>query len=105
MTPQTARRIVSGTVLGVVVLLFALWWGFVRAPGPHEVCDHIIQVTLAESRGKGLDEQSQARLVESTREQCIEHKQDKILLRGRIKYAEYAKCVMAADDLLTIGRC
>ena len=98
-------RIASVSVLSVTVLLFALWWGFLRAPSPTELCDHILDVTLREASDQSMSVESQARLVETTREQCIEHKNDKLQLRGRIKYAEYAKCVMAADDLIAIGRC
>lgn len=98
-------RIASLSVLSVTVVLFGLWWTFLRAPGPEVVCDHILDVTMREAEAQGMDVQSQARLVETTKEQCIEHKRDKIQLRGRIKYAEYAKCVMDADDLRSIGRC
>jgi len=98
-------RIASFIVLGLTLLLFVGWWAFVRAPGPVEVCDHIMAVTLREAGDEALSDQSRARLVESTREQCIEHKRDKIQLRGRIKYAQYAKCVMAAETLGELGRC
>jgi hypothetical protein len=98
-------RIASAVVLGLTLLLFVSWWAFVRAPGPVEVCNHIVEVTLREAGDQALRTETEARLVESTREQCIEHKRDKILLRGRIKYAEHAKCVMAAETLGEIGRC
>ncbi|MCA9652996.1 MAG: hypothetical protein H6712_18685 [Myxococcales bacterium] len=98
-------RIASISVLAVTVVLFSLWWAFLRAPGPAEICEHIIQVTLREAANTQMSPQSQERLVETTREQCIQHKQDKLLLRGRIKYAQYAKCVMEAEDLIEIGRC
>lgn len=98
-------RIASAVVLGLTLLLFVLWWAFIRAPGPVEVCDHIVDVTLREAGRQALEIETEARLVESTREQCIQHKLDKIQLRGRIKYAEYARCVMAAQTLGEIGRC
>lgn len=98
-------RIASAVVLGLAVLLFASWWLFIRAPGPLEVCEHIVEVTLREAGDQALQMETEARLIESTREQCVEHKLDKIQLRGRIKYAEHAKCVMAADTLSEIGRC
>lgn len=102
---RTTTRVISGAVLGLTIVAFSFWWVFIRAPGPIAVCDHILEVTLAESRDQSLSEETQARLVESTRDQCIQHKHDKLLLRGRIKYAAYAKCVMDADDLVAIGRC
>lgn len=98
-------KIASYVVLGLTVLLFAGWWAFVRAPGPVEVCEHIMQVTLREAGDQALGDDSLSRLVDSTRAQCIEHKQDKIQLRGRIKYAQYARCVVAATTLGEIGRC
>lgn len=98
-------RIASAVVLGLTLVLFVGWWAFIRAPGPALVCDHIVEVTLREAGRQALDIETEARLVESTREQCIAHKLDKIQLRGRIKYAEHAKCVMAGETLSEIGRC
>jgi hypothetical protein len=98
-------KIASAIVLGVTLLLFVTWWAFIRAPGPATVCDHIVEVTLREAGEQALRMETEARLVESTREQCIEHKLDKLQLRGRIKYAEHAKCVMAGRTLAEIGRC
>src|SRR4029079_17216442 len=98
-------RIASFVVLGLTAVLFVLWWAFIRAPGPVEVCDHIVAVTLREAGDQALRDQTEARPVAATREQCIEHKLDKLQLRGRIKYAEHAKCVMAAETLSEIGRC
>ena len=98
-------RIASAVVLGLTLLLFVGWWAFIRAPGPVVVCDHIVEVTLREAGEHALQGETEARLVESTREQCIQHKLDKLQLRGRIKYAEHAKCVMAAQSLSEIGRC
>ena len=69
------------------------------------MCEHIVEVTLREAGDQALRMETEAQLIEATREQCIEHKLDKIQLRGRIKYAEHAKCVMAANDLDTIWRC
>lgn len=98
-------RIASAVVLGLTLLLFVLWFAFIRAPGPVDVCNHIVEVTLREAGDQALEGDTEARLIESTREQCIQHKLDKIQLRGRIKYAEHAKCVMAARTLSEIGRC
>jgi hypothetical protein len=98
-------RIASAVVLGLTLLLFVVWWAFIRAPGPVDVCSHIVEVTLREAGEHALPGETEARLIESTREQCIQHKLDKLQLRGRIKYAEHAKCVMAAQTLSEIGRC
>ncbi|MCH9679986.1 MAG: hypothetical protein K0V04_01025 [Deltaproteobacteria bacterium] len=98
-------RIASFVVLGLTIALFALWWGFMRAPGPVEVCEHIVQVTVREAGEHAMSPESLQRLVEDTRTKCIEHKLDKIQLRGRIKYAAYAKCVIGSQTLSDIGRC
>lgn len=98
-------KIASGIVLAVVVALFGFWLFFVRAPGPAEVCDHILDVTLRDAGQQGLAMETQADIVERLREQCITHKLDKIQLRGRLAYADYAKCVMSKETLGEIERC
>lgn len=98
-------RIASLAIVVFVGTLFALWWAFVRAPGPAELCDHIIEVTVAEARQSDISQQAEADVVERTRQECIAHKRDKIQLRGRIRYAQYAKCVMAAQTLEEIYGC
>lgn len=98
-------RIASGIVLGLTVLVFLGWWMLIRAPGPVAVCEHVVAITMQEASAEGLSGDTQSRLVETTRAQCIEHKLDKLQLRGRIKYAEHAKCVVAAQSLREIGHC
>ena len=98
-------KISSWFTLLVTATVFGLWWTYVRAPGPAVVCEHIIEVTVAESRASGMSSESEATVIERTRDECIQHKQDKILLRGRVEYARYAKCVMAADTLEDIYSC
>lgn len=96
---------VGQAVFLFVATLVTLWWVFVRAPGPEEVCDHIVEVTLNEARSAQMNPESEAALVSGLQERCIKHKLDKIQLRGRVKYADYAKCVMAADSLLDVESC
>lgn len=98
-------KIALWSVTAVLVVLGALWLIYVQAPPPAEVCDHIIEVTMQESSQQGMSPDSQAAVLGGIRESCIEHKLDKIQLRGRIKYATYAKCVMASDSLSTIEKC
>jgi hypothetical protein len=95
----------SIVLLVIVAILFAAWWAFVRAPGPEEVCAHIAAVTKAEVEASGVSLESEAAVIEGIERRCVQHKRDKIQLRGRIKYAEYAKCVMAADTVAAIGKC
>lgn len=98
-------KIASAIVLGIVLAVFSLWFFFVRAPAPPQVCDHILDVTLREAGQQGMAPETQADIVERMREQCIQHKLDKIQLRGRIKYAGYAKCVMSSETLADIAGC
>ena len=98
------KRVGLGLFLfvGTLVLLWAI---FVRAPGPEAVCEHIVEVTLQEASSADMSVESEASLVAGLQERCIEHKLDKIQLRGRVKYAKYAKCVMAASTLLDVESC
>ncbi len=88
-----------------MAVLLGLWLIYVKAPPPAELCEHISEVSLRESAARGMSADSQAAVLGGIREGCIQHKLDKIQLRGRIKYAAYAKCVMAADSLATIEKC
>lgn len=88
-----------------VAVLVGLWMIYVKAPPPAAVCDHIAEVTMRESAERGMSADSQASVLGGIQEGCIEHKLDKIQLRGRIKYASYAKCVVAADSLSAIEKC
>jgi hypothetical protein len=98
-------KLASAIILGIVVAIFGFWLLFVRAPGPQQVCTHIMDVTLHEAGEQAMAQETQADIVERMQQQCIQHKLDKIQLRGRLKYAEYAKCVMAAQTLAEIERC
>jgi hypothetical protein len=100
-----AAKIASWVTLGLVAIVFGLWWAYVRAPSPAAVCDHIIEMTVAEARATGMSMESEAAIIEKTRQECIAHKLDKIKLRGRIKYARYAKCVVAHRTLDEIYGC
>lgn len=98
-------KIASAVVSIIVALLFGFWWGWVRAPGPETVCEHIITVTKSEAEDRSLELQSEAALVQQMKERCMKHKLDKIQLRGRLVWAEYARCIVASEHLAEIGRC
>lgn len=96
--------------LGQAVFLFVatlvvLWAIFVRAPGPADVCEHIVDVTMRDAQAASMNPQSEAALMAGLQERCVKHKLDKMQLRGRVKYAEYAKCVMAASTLAEVESC
>ncbi len=88
-----------------VATLVALWAIFVRAPGPETVCEHIVEVTLREAEAASMNPQSEAALMSGLQERCVKHKLDKMQLRGRVKYAQYAKCVMGASTLSGVESC
>jgi len=96
---------VGQAVFLFVATLVALWAIFVRAPGPEDVCEHIVNVTLREAQAAAMNHESEAALMAGLQERCVKHKLDKMQLRGRVKYAEYAKCVMAADTLAEVETC
>ena len=98
-------RIFGGTLATIAVLLIVLWRMYVTAPAPAAVCDHIIEVTLKEAGDQAMTAGTQDTLLERLRQQCIQHKRDKIQFRGKIEYATYAKCVMAASELQAIESC
>lgn len=101
----TAAKAAGLSTSVVIVGIAALWFAYVRAPGPVEVCTHIAEVTRRESEAAGIAPDTQATLADALHQRCLQHKYDKIQLRGRIAWARYAKCVVAADDLRAIGRC
>jgi hypothetical protein len=105
MSGARSWRIARWSVLGTLFVLFGLWWAYVRAPAPAEVCDHIVAVTTHEARQSGLSVVAEDAMVDKLRERCIQHKLDKIQLRGRLQYASYAKCVVERTTLIEIERC
>ena len=98
-------RIFGGIMAGIAAGLALLWILYVRAPPPELVCQHILDVTLAEASDRAMSPEAQGALLDRMRQQCIQHKRDKIKLRGKIQYASYAKCVMEADTLAAIESC
>lgn len=78
----------------------ALWMLFVHAPAPTVVCEHKIELALA-----GVTDQDPGPLIEHLQSTCVQNAERRIQLRGRIKYANYAKCVVAAESLEEAERC
>lgn len=97
------------TVLALAAIgLFAgtlalLWFVFVAAASPQEVCDRMVELTLAEA-GEKAPKAADA-LVDRLKDRCVEAKQDQIRLRGKIVWKEYADCVMQAETLGDAERC
>ena len=98
-----ASRVASITILTLTALVFAFWFVFVRAPSPTEVCQHKIELVLAEvgaDKAEGADV-----LIDKLQNKCVERAADKIKLRGKLEYAKYARCVVAATSLADAERC
>lgn len=83
--------------------LTALWFIFVHAPGPEAVCERLTEMTLAEA-GDDHPESAKA-LIERLEARCVDDKRRIIQFRGKIEWAEYARCVMEAEDLATAEAC
>lgn len=83
--------------------MFVFWLGWVRAPSPEVVCAHKIQL-IVETATPEQREGAEA-LVNRLEGRCVTAIQRKIQLRGKLIYAEYAKCVMAAQSLMDAERC
>lgn len=105
MANKPFRRAFAVGCVGAVALLFGLWFAFVRAPGPQEVCRHIIDVTMHEASDQDIGVEAQDAAIAQLEAKCVQHKLDKIQLRGRVVWAKYARCVLGSDDLDTIWKC
>lgn len=98
-------KIASGIVLALVAALFVFWFGWVRAPAPAQVCAHISEVAQREAQQSGMDMAAEGALLQSIQDECIKDKNERIQLRGRLKYRDYALCVTEAETLADISRC
>lgn len=98
-------RIASAIMLAIVASLFAFWWGWVRAPAPPAVCDHLADLAVQEAAASDLDPATQGSLLQATQDRCHTMAQDKLKLRGRLTYATWAKCIAAAPTMSAAGRC
>lgn len=97
--------IAAMALLGASIGLTTAYFVWLRAPTPAEVCQHILDVTLAEAGDSDLSPETQDALVARIKDECVAHKENKLLLRGRIEYAQYARCVVEHDTLQGIEGC
>jgi hypothetical protein len=93
-------KIALGLIAAMAVAVGVFWMGWVSAPSPDAICDHKIELVRAEAEGRNAEP-----LIERLRETCVDNAERRVQYRGRVKYAVYAKCVMAADSLETAERC
>jgi hypothetical protein len=97
------RKVAIGVLVLSLVSVLVFWLGWVRAPSPEQICKHKIELvisTVGEEQTEGADA-----LIGQLEGKCVTAAERKILLRGKIVYAEYAKCVMAAQSLMDAERC
>jgi hypothetical protein len=95
---------IAGLVLsGLAVAIFGFWLIFVRAPSPTQICEHKIQLVLNEvpqEQREGADA-----LIAQLQLRCEEAAKKKIQFRGKLVYAEFARCVAKAQTLAESERC
>jgi len=97
---QTKKLVakIAWSVFAILVLATVVFWfGWVRAPSPEQVCRHKVELVFA-TVGEDQREGAEA-LVSQLEVQCVDAARTKIRMRGKLVYAEFAKCVMAAGSL------
>jgi hypothetical protein len=102
-TRAVLRKVGLGVLVLSVVAVLVFWLGWVRAPSPEQICKHKIELVIdqvGEDQTEGADA-----LVGQLEAKCVESAERKIKLRGKIVYADYAKCVMASTSLMDAERC
>jgi hypothetical protein len=87
----------------MVVATVVFWFGWVRAPSPEKVCQHKVELVFG-TVGTEQREGAEA-LVSQLELRCAEGATTKIRMQGKLVYAKYAKCVMAATTLDEAERC
>ncbi|MFV8750035.1 hypothetical protein ACNOYE_05765 [Nannocystaceae bacterium ST9] len=100
---MSSGKIAGLIVSGIAVAIFVFWWVMVRAPSPQAICKHKIQLVLNEvpqDQQVGADA-----LIMQLELRCVEAAEKKIQFRGKLVYAEYARCVAAAQTLGEAERC
>lgn len=84
---------------GIVLLVLAavitgLWFAYVRAPAPHEVCQRKADLVLADTRGEHAEAAST--LIDHFKLTCRKQAETLLQYRGKLTYARFARCVMTA---------
>lgn len=102
-TRKVLTRVSLAVLVLAVVSVFVFWLGWVRAPSPEEICRHKIELVIM-TVGEDQTEGAEA-LIGQLEAKCVEAAERKIQLRGKLVYADYAKCVIAAQTLTDAERC
>lgn len=102
-TTRIVAKVGFGLLGLVVVAIVVFWFGWVRAPAPHVICQHKVDLVFATV---GQDQREGAEALAAKLEvKCVEAAQSKIRMRGKLVYAKFAKCIMAARTLDEAERC
>jgi hypothetical protein len=102
-TRAVIRKVGLAVLAVVCVGVVVFWLGWVRAPSPEQICKHKVELVLATV---GEDQREGAEVLISQLElKCVTAAKRKIQLRGKLVYADYAKCVMRAESLMEAERC
>lgn len=104
---ERSKRVIAKVAWGIfaalVLATFVFWFGWVRAPGPERICQHKIDLVFGTV---GADQREGAEALVSQLElKCVEAANTEIRMRGKLVYAKYAKCVMAATTLGEAEQC
>jgi hypothetical protein len=100
---KVVAKVLWAMVAAVLVAIVVFWFGWVRAPSPEAICQHKVNLVFATV---GEDQRDGAEALVSQLEiKCVEGARKKILMRGKLVYADYAKCVMAATTLDEYEHC
>ena len=92
---------IAGAVLAVLAVgIFAFWYGWVKAPSAQALCDHKIDLVRAEAEDRDAEP-----LIELLRQTCVDNAQRRVQMRGKLKYAVYARCVVKSKTLAESERC
>jgi hypothetical protein len=104
---ERSKRVIAKVAWGIfaalVLATIVFWFGWVRAPSPERICQHKIELVFG-TVGAEQREGAEA-LVSQLELKCVQAANDEIRLSGKLVYAKYAKCVMAATTLDEAERC
>lgn len=105
--PPTVLRFMRRGGLALLVLAVVIgtvmWQRYVSAPSPAQICEHKIALTKAETAQKA--KQAAVKLIEKLQATCESSAERRIRLEGKVAYARFARCVIAAKTLADTERC
>ena len=87
--------IVIGVIVGLIALAFGVFWfGWLRAPAPQDVCDHVSEI---------YEEEIGQVMPEPAEKECIDRLAPPEF--GKLPYAEKMKCMMDAQTSRELDGC